>query len=78
MRQTKSSQGPTFRAVRNARFRMTIETNSQTPCEFYDLQEDPSETNNLLAGSAAETKKFSELMADMMQAVELRTANASG
>ena len=32
MQQTRSKDGPTFRAIRNGRYRMTIETKTRTPC----------------------------------------------
>jgi len=30
------------------RYRYTLEAESWTPCEFFDLQEDPDEMNNLV------------------------------
>ena len=44
--QSRSDQAPIFRAIRNHRYRLTQETNSQTPCELFDLQEDPDELHN--------------------------------
>ena len=36
------------------RYRYTLESESWTPCEFFDLQEDPDELNNLVADSSAQ------------------------
>ena len=45
-KQSRKDEAPTFRAIRNKRYRLTLETNSQTPCELFDLQEDPLELND--------------------------------
>ena len=34
--------------VTDGRYRYTVEHNSKTPCEFFDLQEDPDEVTNLV------------------------------
>ena len=45
-KQSRDSQAPTFRAVRNQRYRLTLETIAETPCELFDLVEDPDELHN--------------------------------
>ena len=50
--QTRKAPAPRFRAIRNHRYRLTLETNSQTPCELFDLQEDPDELDNRVADPA--------------------------
>lgn len=40
--------GNYFVMVATERYRMTLERNSGTPCELFDLQEDPDELNNLV------------------------------
>ena len=45
-KQSRETQAPTFRAVRNHRYRLTLETNTETPCELFDLIEDPDELQN--------------------------------
>lgn len=45
-KQSRQSQAPTFRAVRNHRYRLTLETTTSTPCELFDLIEDPDELHN--------------------------------
>ncbi|HEY5644579.1 MAG TPA: sulfatase-like hydrolase/transferase [Pseudomonadales bacterium] len=45
-KQSRREGSPIFRAVRNDRYRLTIETNTGTPCELFDLQEDPDELLN--------------------------------
>lgn len=75
MQQTRSKEGPTFRALRDARYRMTLETTTQTPCELYDLQEDPHEAHNLLCESASSLSKYAERIEAMTQAIAKRTAN---
>ena len=42
------SEEDTFLATFTERYRYTLEINSWTPCEFFDLQEDPDEMNNLV------------------------------
>lgn len=44
--QSRATQAPVFRAVRNHRYRLTVETNTDTPCELFDLSEDPHELQN--------------------------------
>lgn len=44
--QSRRPVAPTFRAVRNQRYRLTLETTTATLCELFDLQEDPYELNN--------------------------------
>ena len=76
MQQTRSKDGPTFRAIRNGRYRMTIETKTRTPCEFFDLQEDPNELNNLVAGAGADLAKHADTMAAMVAAIDRRIRNS--
>jgi arylsulfatase len=45
-KQSREAQAPTFRAIRNRRYRLTLETTTDTPCELFDLQEDPDELYN--------------------------------
>lgn len=45
-KQSRAKPAATFRAVRNDRYRLTLETNSETPCELFDLTEDPEELHN--------------------------------
>jgi choline-sulfatase len=40
--------GSYFVMAATERYRMTLERNSGTPCELFDLQEDPDELNNLV------------------------------
>ena len=75
MQQTRSKEGPTFRAVRDARYRMTLETTTQTPCEFYDLQNDPDELHNLLRESASSMGKYANRIEALTQAIAQRTLN---
>ena len=44
--QSRKPEAPTFRAVRNQRYRLTLETTTTTLCELFDLQEDPHELSN--------------------------------
>ena len=76
MQQTRSKDGPTFRAIRNGRYRMTIETKTRTACEFFDLQEDPNELNNLVAGAGADLAKHADTMAAMVAAIDRRIRNS--
>ena len=46
--QNRKAAPPTFRAVRDARFRCTVETTTNTVCELYDLEQDPAELSNLI------------------------------
>ena len=47
-RQSRRAAPPTFRAIRDQRYRFTLETMTATPCELFDLQEDPDELDNLV------------------------------
>ena len=47
-KQSRRQNAPTFRALRNQRYRYTHETTTQTPCELFDLQDDPQELINLV------------------------------
>ena len=51
-KQSRKGEAPTFRAVRNQRYRLTLETSTNTPCELFDLQEDPFEMDNRLGDPA--------------------------
>ena len=44
--QSRKPNAPTFRALRNQRYRLTVETTTNTLCELFDLQEDPLELAN--------------------------------
>lgn len=61
MKQSRRSQAPVFRAIRNHRYRLTLETNSRTPCELFDLQEDPDELHNRVSDRALDSVR-SELI----------------
>ena len=39
---------PMYRAVRDSRYRCTIETTTQSVCELFDLERDPDELDNLI------------------------------
>jgi len=52
--QSRASDAPIFRSVRDERFRYTLETNSGVACELFDLQEDPDEQHNLLGSDSAQ------------------------
>lgn len=45
-KQSRTGPAPTFRAIRNHRYRMTLETDTSTPCELFDLVEDSDELQN--------------------------------
>jgi len=45
-KQSREARAPTFRAIRNHRYRLTMETHTRTPCELFDLIEDPDELRN--------------------------------
>ena len=38
----------------NIRYRLTVETNTWTPCELFDLEKDPEENHNLVNRSGFE------------------------
>ena len=38
---TRRTPAPTYRALRTERYRYTLETESGTPCELFDLEADP-------------------------------------
>ena len=44
----------TYTMTATERYRYTLETDSWTPCEFFDLQEDPDELNNLVNDESAQ------------------------
>ena len=44
----------TYMMTATDRYRYTLESESWTPCEFFDLQEDPDEMNNLLNDSSVQ------------------------
>lgn len=44
----------TYMMAATDRYRYTLESESWTPCEFFDLQEDPDELNNLVDDSSAQ------------------------
>jgi hypothetical protein len=47
--------GSYFVMAATERNRMTLERNSGTPCELFDLQKDPDELNNLINDPAYES-----------------------
>ena len=47
--QSRKAEAPTFRAVSDGHYRLTMETISGTACELFDLEEDPHELHNLVA-----------------------------
>ena len=47
-KQSRKELAPTYRAVRDERYRCTIETTTNTACELFDLERDPLELNNLI------------------------------
>jgi choline-sulfatase len=63
-KQSRQEQAPTFRAVRDHRHRLTLETNTGTPCELFDLQEDPNELHNRVSdpGVASVVSELSEAL----------------
>jgi arylsulfatase len=54
-KQSRQAIAPTFRAVRNDRYRLTLESNTNTLCELFDLQEDPEELNNRVSDPTLST-----------------------
>ena len=64
-KQSRSDDASTFRAVRDQRYRCTIETTSSTVCELFDLHLDPQETRNLIRDPEHHTivEKFREQVA---------------
>ena len=48
-KQSRRDEAPTFRAVRNDRYRLTMETTTRTACELFDLEQDPDELQNLVS-----------------------------
>lgn len=70
-KQSRKEQAPTFRAIRNSRYRLTLETNSQTPCELFDLQEDPLELNDRVSDPALSTVR-SELTEQLHECLNVR------
>ena len=53
-------------AVTDGRYRYTVEWNSKTPCEFFDLQEDPQELNNLINDPAGK-KQAAQMQTDLIE-----------
>ena len=53
---------PVFRAIRDRRYRFTLETTTGTPCELFDLDSDPDELANLISdpASSARVDTFTE------------------
>jgi len=62
--QSRKPDAPTFRALRNNRFRLTVETNTGTACELFDLREDPLELTNRVQDPSM-TGIISELRAQL-------------
>lgn len=58
--------GGTFLMTAVDRYRYTLETESWTPCEFFDLQEDPDELNNLVNDASAQ-KRMKEMDTDLVK-----------
>ena len=62
--QSRKEVAPTFRAVRDQRYRCTVETTTNTVCELFDLERDPGELHNLVRDPAyrAQIDQFRELV----------------
>src|SRR6185503_10493762 len=60
------SKDTLFVAVSDGRYRCTVEARSKTPCELFDLQEDPQELVNLVA-DPAQTKRVAEMQGDLIE-----------
>ncbi len=61
-KQSRRANAPMFRCVRNQRYRFTIETQTQTPCELFDLEADHQELNNLVGD-----KQFAPMIASFTE-----------
>jgi arylsulfatase A-like enzyme len=72
-RQSRNKQAPTYRAVRDSRYRLTLETNDQVPCELFDLQEDPEELQNRVSDPAF-ASVLSELTEQLYDTIEPATS----
>ncbi len=67
-KQSRKAEAPVFRAVRNDRYRLTLETTTDTPCELFDLQEDPQELHNRV-GDPSLTSVQAELKNQLRDAI---------
>ncbi len=50
----------------DGRYRYTVEWKSKTPCEFFDLQEDPQELTNLINDPVGK-KKAAQMQVDLIE-----------
>jgi hypothetical protein len=55
-----------FVAVTDGRWRYTVEQRSRTPCELFDLREDPHEVRNLVA-DPERARLVAEMQGDLIE-----------
>jgi choline-sulfatase len=55
-----------FVAVTDGRYRYTVEQRSKTPCELFDLEDDPHEVVNLV-GDPAHARRVAEMQRDLIE-----------
>ena len=63
-REFARSRISSYSAVRNSRYRFTMEVKSGTPCELFDLEADPGELTNLIneSGYSSTIRQFREVV----------------
>jgi arylsulfatase A-like enzyme len=64
---TRRTPAPTYRALRTERYRYTLETESGTPCELFDLEADPDELLNRVGDPA-----FAGIASELRDQLEAR------